>query len=174
MAEGGYEFDNPGYNPDNYDDKDDYEYDEETSFINEEPYQISFYNRYVTLDNYIGSDREKEEKSLLETMTKGFYDRNQEAVRKIAAGLKSDYLGRPLLYVSYGFEEYPLSFYRSEDPMAPIQYYALDTLQKKYKIDFIQSVLGVDDFKSYATRVSHGRKEFKQLITPEDEAKLQE
>ncbi|KAL4225261.1 hypothetical protein ACF0H5_015949 [Mactra antiquata] len=87
MAEGG--FDNPLFDPDDYDDDDDKDdYDEETSFINEEPYQISFYDRYVTLDNYTGSDWEKEEKSLLETMTKGFYDRNQEAVRKITPILK--------------------------------------------------------------------------------------
>ncbi|KAL4231747.1 hypothetical protein ACF0H5_009323 [Mactra antiquata] len=122
MAEGG--FDNPVYDPDDYgDDKDDYDDEEETSFITREPYQLSFYDRYVTLDKYIGSDREKEEKSLLETMTKGFYDRNQEAVRKITPILKSDNLD--------GVKDYQLSFYNTEVPMAPIQYYALDTLQKK-------------------------------------------
>ncbi|KAL4222329.1 hypothetical protein ACF0H5_018367 [Mactra antiquata] len=98
-------------------------------------------------------------------MTKGFYDRNQEALRKITPILKSDNLGRPLLYVSDGVKDYLLSFYDTEDPMAPIQYYALDTLQKKYKIDFIRRVLEVDDFQSYATRQCHSRKEIKQLIT---------
>ncbi|KAL4224277.1 hypothetical protein ACF0H5_017731 [Mactra antiquata] len=163
MAEGGYEFENPSFDKDDYDDD-----NEETTCINEEPYQISFYDRYVTLNNYIGSDREKEEKSLLETMTKGIYERNQEAVRKIKHFIKSDNLGIPFLCVSYGVKDCPLSYYDTKGPMAPIQYYTLDTLKNKYKIDFIRRVLGVDDFQSYTSRQGHGRKEFKQLITPED------
>ena len=164
MATGGMDFDNPAFDKDDYD-KDDDRDDDDELYKDDEQFQRTLNTQYEALDTFTGFDREKEENSLLETMTKGFYERNQETFRKVECFLKQDKVGRPMLYVTDDSTDIPLSFYKTKNPEAPIQFYSFDTLQRKYGVNFVRDVLGVTDFDPSAARIKKGRKEFQALIS---------
>lgn len=157
MAEG-YDFDNPVF------DEDDYDKEEETSFIDEQQFQRTLNIQYNTLDTLTGYDKNERISTLLNMLTKQFFERNQEPTRQGNYYFKPDDYGRPIFGVEIDEKDYPLSFYKS----SIIQFYSFDTLQKKYGVNFIRINLGVDDFQTSATRVKQGRKEFQQLIETRD------
>ena len=68
-----------------------------------------------------------------------------------------------MLYIN-GDKDYALTYYKSNNPNEITKYYSFNTLQKDHGIGFVRDVLGVNDFESYSSRMSKGRKELNQLI----------
>ena len=157
-------FDNPEY------DKDDYDKDEaETSFINEEQFQRTLKNQYDALEHLKGQDHTDHYYKVIKMMVDQFYERNQEPVRfdeqETEWQTTKDELGRPLLGIQVDDKTYPLSYYKTKNPEAPIQFYSFDTLQRKNGVNFVREVLGVTDFDPSAARIAKGRKEFQVLLS---------
>ena len=159
------EYENPEF------DKDDYDKEAETSFTDEEQFQRIFDTQYKALDTFTGSDRDEQEKTLLKMLVKRFYERNQETViydiDDINYFIKKDNIGRPLFGVEGVRDmdkDYMLSYYKTKNLDATLEFYSFDTLQKKYGIDFIREDLGVENFQSAALRIREGRENFAQLL----------
>lgn len=172
MAEGGMDFHNPEYDKD--DDTDTKE--AETSFTDEEQFQSILNTQYKTLDTLTGADKDKAESSLLKIMVKQFYNRNQETIRLESDSwyVVKDKFGRPLFGINSDGKDSNLSFYKSNKPDAMLQFYSLDTIQKKYGVNFIRNTLGVGDYQAPTSRIKEGRQEFQQLIEVRDKIATEE
>ena len=168
MAEGGYEFENPEF------DRDDYDKDEtdEKSFMDEEDFQRTLNNQYKALDDLKGNTLEEHTTKLLKMLVKRFYERNQEAmtldVDEAEWNIRNDGRGRPILYLEVDGKDYEMSYYKSNKPDAILQFYSVDTLQRKYGVGFMRYDLGIADYKPSAARLKEGRAAFQALIKTKD------
>ena len=148
MAEGGYEFGNPEF------DRDDYDKDEtdEKSFMDEEEFQRTLNNQYKALNDLKGNTQVEHTMKLMKMLVKRFYERNQEVMPldedELEWNIRNDSRSRPILY----YEDYEMSYYKSNKPDAILQFYSFDTLQRKYGVNFIRNVLGVENYEISAVR----------------------
>ena len=154
------EYENPEY------DKDDYDKEAETSFTDEEEFQRTLNSQFAGLNDLTGDDRKTLFNSIGQKMIDRFYERNEEPKRKIKGlSLKKDDFGRPMLYVKDGDgNNVALTYYRSNAPDEIATFLSFNTLQRKYGVDFVRNVLGVDDFKPSATRLKEGREALTALL----------
>ena len=154
------EYENPEY------DKDDYDKEAETSFTDEEEFQRTLNSQFAGLNDLTGDDRKTLFNSIGQKMIDRFYEKNEEPKRKIKGlSLKKDDIGRPMLYVKDGDgNNVALTYYRSNAPDEIATFLSFNTLQRKYGVDFVRNVLGVDDFKPSATRLKEGREALTALL----------
>ena len=177
MAEGGYEFENPEFDRDDYD-KDDVDETDEKSFMDEEDFQRILNSQYKALKDLKGNTLEEHTMTLLKMMVKRFYERNQEVTAldedEAEWNITNDGRGRPILYIESDGKHYPVSYYKSNKPDAVLQFHSIDTLQRKYGVNFIRDNLGISDYKPPATRLKQGREAFQALIKTKDKIATEE
>ena len=170
MAEG-YEFENPTFDDEDIDK--DIDEEPETSFTDETEFQRTLTNQYEALNNFRGETQNEHRLNLLKMMVKRFYERNQEPVRfeadEVDWVVGNDRLGRPKFGIEINGNDIPLSYYKSDKADAILQFHSLDTIQRKYGVNFEKDVLGVTDFKSSTARVRAGRKDFQAMLAAKDQ-----
>ena len=92
-------------------------------------------------------------------LVKRFYERNQEPVGfdqdEADWTIKTDRFGRPLFCIQSDEKDIPLSYYKSNNPDAILQFHSFDTIQRKY---------GVTDYQPSTARLKAGRAEFQALV----------
>ena len=102
-------------------------------------------------------------------MVKRFYERNQEPVGfdqdEAHWTIKTDRFGRPLFGMESNAKDIPLSYYKSNNPDAILQFHLFDTIQIKYGVKFMKDELGVTDYQPSTARLKAGRAELQALIT---------
>ena len=177
MAESGFNFETPAFDED-HKDIDEIDEEPETSFADETPFQRTLTNQYKAL-NDLGDETQNEHRlKLLKMMVKQFYERNKKPVRfeadEVDWIIEEDGLSRPLLYIESNGEDIPLSYYKSNKHGAISQFCSFDTIQKEkgYGVKFMRDVLGVTDYKSSATRIKAGKKEFQDLIAARNQVNI--
>ena len=172
MVEGGFDFENPTIDEDR-DEIDEINEEPETSFTDETDFQRILTNQYDVLNNLTGETQNKQRLKLLKMMVKRFYERNQEPVRfeadEVDWVVGNDRLGRPKFGIKINGNDIPLSYYKSDKADAILQFHSLDTIQRKYGVNFVKDVLGVTDFKSSTARVRAGRKDFQAMLAAKDQ-----
>ena len=170
MAED-YEFENPTFDDEDIDK--DIDEEPETSFTDETEFQRTLTNQYEALNNLRGETQNKHRLNLLKMMVKRFYERNQEPVGfdqdEADWTIKTDRFGRPLFGVESNDKDIPLSYYKSNNPDAILQFHSFDTLQNKYGVKFMRDELGVTNYQPRTARLKVGRAEFQALITAKNE-----
>ena len=166
MAEG-YEFENPTFD---YEDIDkDIDEEPETSFTDETEFQRTLTNQYEALNNLRGETQSEHRLNLLKMMLKRFYERNQEPVGfgqdEADWTIKTDRFGRPLFGIDSDGKDIPLSYYKSNNPDAILQFHSFDTIQRKYGVKFMSDESGVTDYQPSTARLRAGRAELQCLLT---------
>ena len=162
MAEGEIEIHEMGHDGDDDYDEKDYNYDDYDNI----DFQNIINKETTVLSDLSNEDKVSHEKEITRKMIKKIYSINNESIQnKRGFSFKEDKIGRPMLYVEDGAgNEVALTYYHSNKPDGEITFLKLDTLQRKYGVDFIRNVLGVDDFRPSATRIKEGRAEFQSLL----------
>ena len=106
-------------------------------------------------------------------MVKRFYERNQEPVGfnqdEADWTIKTDRFGRPLFGVESNDKDIPLSYYKSNNPDAILQFHSFDTIQRKYGVKFLRDELGVTDYQPSTARLKAERAQLQALITAKNE-----
>ena len=166
MAEG-YEFENPTFDDEEIDK--DIDEEPETSFTDETEFQRTLTNQYEALSNLRGETQNEHRLNLPKMMVKLFYERNQEPVGfdqdEADWTIKTDRFGRPLFGIELNKKDIPLSYYKSNNTDAILQFYSFDTLQNKYGVKFMRDELGVTNYQPPTIRPKASRAELKALIT---------
>ena len=166
MSEG-YNFENPTFDDEDIDK--DINEEPETSFTDETEFQRTLTNQYEALNNLRGKTQNKHRLNLLTMMVKRFYERNQEPVGfdqdEADWTIKTDRLGRLLLGIELNEKDIPLSYYKSNNPDAILQFYSVDTLQNNYDVKYMRDELGVTNYQPPTARLKAGRAELKAFIT---------
>ena len=83
--------------------------------------------------------------------------------------IKTDRFGRPLFGTESNGKDFILSYYKSKNPDAILQFHSFDTLQTKYGVKFMRDALGVTNYQPPTARLRAGRAEFQTLITAKNE-----
>ena len=78
--------------------------------------------------------------------------------------IKTDRFGRPLFCIESDEKDIPLSYYKSNNPDAILQFHSFDTIQRKYGVKFFRDELDVTDYQPSAARLRAGRAEFQALV----------
>ena len=101
-------------------------------------------------------------------MVKRFYERNQEPVGfdqdEADWPIKTDRFGRPFFCIESDEKDIPLSYYKSNNPDAILQFHLFDTIQRKYGVKFLRDELGITDYQPSTARLRAGRAEFQALV----------
>ena len=172
MAEG-YKFENPTFDDEDIDK--DIDEEPETSFTDETEFQRTLTNQYEALNNLRGETQNKQRLNLLKMMVRRFYERNQVPVGfdqdEADWTIKTDRFGRPLFGVESNDKDIPLSYYKSNNPDAILQFHLFDTIQRKYGVKFMRDELGVIDYQPSTARLKAGRAELQALITAKKRSK---
>ena len=152
MAEGCFDFDNPVFEDDRY--------EEENSPVNDEEFQ-DYINKEIEVSKELSeNDAKILKKETTKRMMKRFYDENGQTVRNEEGFFVREDYGRLMLYVEDGSgNDIALTHYKK----GVLKFYKFSTLQKNNGVDFIRDVLGVDDFK-ISDRIIEGRAEFQRML----------
>ncbi|CAG2239809.1 unnamed protein product [Mytilus edulis] len=141
MAEGGYEFDNPEFKNNDYDEEE----EEETSFQDDEEFQNNINKEFEKSRDLSENDAKIRKKETTKKMIKQFYKKNGETIRNeegFFVGEEND--GKIMLYVKdEKGNDIALTYYQKEKR----KFYKFSTLKSYYGVNFVRDVLGVDDFK---------------------------
>ncbi|CAG2222572.1 unnamed protein product [Mytilus edulis] len=142
MAEGGYEFDNPEFKNNDYDEE---EEEEETSFQDDEEFQNNINKEFEKSRDLSENDAKIRKKETTKKMIKQFYKKNGETIRNEEGFfVGEDHNGRQILYVKdEKGNDIALTYYQK----GVLKFYKFSTLQKEYSVNFVRDVLGVDDYK---------------------------
>ena len=170
MAEG-YEFENPTFDDEDIDK--DINEEPETSFTDETEFQRTLTNQYEALSNLRGKTQNEHRLNLLKMMVKRFYERNQEPVGfdqdEADWTIKADRFSRPRFCIESDEKDIPLSYYKSNNPDAILQFYSFDTIQRNYGVKFMRDELGLTDYQPSTARLRAGRAEFQALVVAKNE-----
>ncbi|VDH90994.1 Hypothetical predicted protein [Mytilus galloprovincialis] len=146
MAEGGYEFDNPVFKIDDYDD-DDYDDEEKTPLIDndDEEFQNYINKEFENSRALSENDAKIRKKETTKKMIKQFYKKNGETTRnEVGFFVREDHNERQILYVKdEKGNNIALTYFKK----GVLKFYKFSTLQKEYGVNFVRDVLGVDDYK---------------------------
>ena len=108
-------------------------------------------------------------------MVKRFHERNQEPVGfdqdEADWTIKTHRLGRPLFCIESDEKDIPLSYYKSNNPDAILQFHSFDTIQRKYGVKFLRDELSVTDYQPSIARLRAGRAEFQALVVEKKRSK---
>ncbi|CAG2234447.1 unnamed protein product [Mytilus edulis] len=166
MAEGGYEFDNPEFKNNDYDD--DYE-EEETSFQDDEEFQNNINKEFEKSRDLSENDAKIRKKETTKKMIKQFYKKNGETIRNEEGFfVGEDHNGRQILYVKdEKGNDIALTYYKK----GVLKFYKFSTLQKEYNVNFVRDVLGVDDYK-ISDNLREGRAGFQRMLNELDNIEI--
>ncbi|CAG2187359.1 unnamed protein product [Mytilus edulis] len=109
MAEGGYEFDNPEFKNNDYDEE---EEEEETSFQDDEEFQNNINKEFEKSRDLSENDAKIRKKETTKKMIKQFYKKNGETIRNEEVFfVGEDHNGRQILYVKdeKGVDDFKIS-----------------------------------------------------------------
>ncbi|CAG2196213.1 unnamed protein product [Mytilus edulis] len=166
MAEGGYEFDNPEFKNNDYDD--DYE-EEETSFQDDEEFQNNINKEFEKSRDLSENDAKIRKKETTKKMIKQFYKKNGETIRNeegFFVGEEND--GKIMLYVKdEKGNDIALTYYQKEKR----KFYKFSTLKSYYGVNFVRDVLGVDDYK-ISDNLREGRAGFQRMLNELDNIEI--
>ncbi|CAG2236580.1 unnamed protein product [Mytilus edulis] len=139
MAEGGYEFDNPEFKNNDYE-------EEETSFQDDEEFQNNINKEFEKSRDLSENDAKIRKKETTKKMIKRFYKKNGETIRNEEVFL----LGKMIMEDQCFFfikdekgNDIKLTFYKG----GVLNFYKFDTLKTYHGVNFVRDVLGVDDYK---------------------------
>ena len=111
-------------------------------------------------------------------LVKRFYERNEEPVGfdqdEADWVIKTDRFGRPLLGIDSDEKDISLSYYKSNNTDAILQFHLFGTMQKKYGVKFMRDELGVNDYQPSTARLRAGRAELQALTTAKNEVNAAE
>ncbi|CAG2200575.1 unnamed protein product [Mytilus edulis] len=146
MAEGGYEFDNPEFKNNDYDEEE----EEETSFQDDEEFQNNINKEFEKSRDLSENDAKIRKKETTKKMIKQFYKKNGETMRNEEVFfVGEDHKGRQILYV--------------KDEKA---------LFKENTVLILSGMfLGVDDFK-ISDRIIEGRAGFQRMLNELDNIEI--
>ncbi|CAG2204878.1 unnamed protein product [Mytilus edulis] len=143
---GGYEFDNPVFKIDDYDD-DDYDDEEKTPLIDndDEEFQNYINKEFENSRALSENDAKIRKKETTKKMIKQFYKKNGETTRnEVGFFVREDHNERQILYVKdEKGNNIALTYFKK----GVLKFYKFSTLQKEYGVNFVRDVLGVDDYK---------------------------
>ncbi|XP_071152341.1 uncharacterized protein PF3D7_1120000-like [Mytilus edulis] len=166
MAEGGYEFDNPEFKNNDYDEE---EEEEETSFQDDEEFQNNINKGFEKSRDLSENDAKIRKKETTKKMIKQFYKKNGETIRNedgFFVGEEND--GKIMLYVKdEKGNDIALTYYQKEKR----KFYKFSTLKSYYGVNFVRDVLGVDDFK-ISDRIIEGRAGFQRMLNELDNIEI--
>ncbi|CAG2243457.1 unnamed protein product [Mytilus edulis] len=165
MAEGGYEFDNPEFKNNDYDEEE----EEETSFQDDEEFQNNINKEFEKSRDLSENDAKIRKKETTKKMIKQFYKKNGETIRNeegFFVGEEND--GKIMLYVKdEKGNDIALTYYQKEKR----KFYKFSTLKSYYGVNFVRDVLGVDDFK-ISDRIIEGRAGFQRMLNELDNIEI--
>ncbi|XP_052078868.1 uncharacterized protein LOC127716658 [Mytilus californianus] len=166
MAEGGYEFDNPEFKNNDYDD--DYE-EEETSFQDDEEFQNNINKEFEISRDLSENDVKIRKKETTKKMIKQFYKKNGETIRNEEVFFVGEnHKGRQILYVKdEKGNDIALTYYQK----GVLKFYKFSTLQREYGVNFVRDVLGVDDYK-ISDNLREGRAGFQRMLNELDNIEI--
>ncbi|CAG2245247.1 unnamed protein product [Mytilus edulis] len=141
MAEGGYEFDNPEFKNNDYDEEE----EEETSFQDDEEFQNNINKEFEKSRDLSENEAKIRKKETTKKMIKQFYKKNGETTRnEVGFFVREDHNERQILYVKdEKGNNIALTYFKK----GVLKFYKFSTLQKEYGVNFCQDILGVDDYK---------------------------